>query len=107
MVITVSSSDLDEATVDKALLTFTPDNWDTAQTVTVTGVDDPAVDGDQSTTITVSVDDDNSDNAFDPLADQTVLVTTTDDDVADFTVTETSGSTSVSESGTTDTLDSE
>ena len=41
MVLTVNSGDTGEATVDKGTLTFTPANWNTAQTVTVTGVDDP------------------------------------------------------------------
>ena len=31
-------------------------NWNTVQTVTITGVDDPVVDGNQTTTVTVSVD---------------------------------------------------
>jgi hypothetical protein len=48
--------------------------------VTVTGVDDTIDDGDQDTTVTIAVADDNSDNAFDGLADQTVTVTTTDND---------------------------
>ncbi|MFT5130824.1 MAG: subtilisin-like proprotein convertase family protein, partial [Rhodothermales bacterium] len=82
VVLTVSSSDTGEATVDKANLTFETGNWDTAQTVTVTGVDDPSADGGQTTTITLAVDDANSDDSFDSLADQTVSVTTTDDDVA-------------------------
>ncbi len=43
--ITVSSSDTSEATVSTALLTFTSANWNTAQTVTVTGVDDALADG--------------------------------------------------------------
>ena len=104
VVLTVVSGDADEATVDVATLTFTASNWDTSQTVTVTGVDDPAVDGSQATTITVSVDDGNSDDAFDPVADQTVSVTTTDNDSAGFSIVESSGSTSVVESGTTDTF---
>jgi len=104
VVINVGSGDTGEATIDKAALTFTPSNWDTAQIVTVTGVDDPTVDGDQATTITLSVDDDNSDDAFDPLADQTVSVTTTDDDSASFTVAVTDGNTTVSEDGSTDTF---
>src|SRR5438093_213357 len=41
----LSWSDLTEGTVAPASLTFTPANWNTAQTVTVTGVDDFAVDG--------------------------------------------------------------
>ena len=87
-----------------ASLTFIPASWNTAQTVTVTGVDDNLIDGNQNTTITLSIDDANSDDNFDPLANQTVSATTTDDDVAGFTIVESSGSTSVAESGTTDTF---
>ncbi len=43
--IALSSSDTTEGTVGPASLTFTNANWDTPQTVTVTGVDDAAVDG--------------------------------------------------------------
>ena len=52
----------------------------------------------------MSVDDGNSDDAFDSVADQTVSVTTTDNDSAGFSIVESSGSTSVVESGTTDTF---
>ena len=72
--------------------------------MTVTGVDDNLIDGNQNTTITLSIDDANSDDNFDPLANQTVTATTTDDDVAGFTTVESGGSTSVAESGTTDTF---
>ena len=80
VVIIVTSGDAGEAVVDEASLTFTPDTWNTAQTVTVTGVDDSTADGTQTTTITLSIDDTNSDNAFDSVAVQTVSVTTADDD---------------------------
>ena len=79
VVLGVSSNDLGEATTDQSTLTFTSANWDTAQTVTITREDDVLVDGSQSSTITISVDDANSDNAFDSLADQSVAVTTADD----------------------------
>ncbi|MGH1491081.1 MAG: SdrD B-like domain-containing protein [Acidimicrobiales bacterium] len=49
----ISSSDTTEGTTDTALLTFTLANWDTPQTVTVTGVDDTDVDGDIGYTINV------------------------------------------------------
>ena len=104
VVLTVVSGDTGEATVDKPTLTFSPGNWNAAQVVTVTGVDDDLVDGDQSTTITLSIDDANADDSFDPLANQTVSATTTDDDAAGFSVVESGGSTSVSETGTTDTF---
>ncbi|MFL3016313.1 MAG: hypothetical protein ACJZ2F_02095 [Acidimicrobiales bacterium] len=45
-----------------------------------------------------------SDNDFDPVANQTVSATTTDDDVAGFTIAQSGGSTSVAETGTTDTF---
>lgn len=96
VVLIVTSNDTTEATVDPATLTFTPANWDIAQTVTVTGVDDSLDDGDQTKTIKVSVDDAASDDAFDPLGDRVFNFTTLDDDTAGFTVTETGG-TAVSE----------
>lgn len=49
--IAVTSSDTTEGTVLPASLTFTTTNWSTAQTVTVTGVDDNDTDGDVSYTI--------------------------------------------------------
>lgn len=43
--VTVASSNTAEGTVGPTTLTFTSANWNTAQTVTVTGVDDTVVDG--------------------------------------------------------------
>ncbi|MDX1493290.1 MAG: DPP IV N-terminal domain-containing protein, partial [Longimicrobiales bacterium] len=102
VVLTVTSSDPGEATVSPSTMTFTNANWDSPQTVIVTGVDDVLVDGTQATTVTVSVDDALSDDDFDPLPDQTVTVSTADDDVAGFTIVESGGSTVVDETGTTD-----
>ena len=96
VVISLATDDTGEATVDSSL-TFTSANWDTPQTVTVTGVDDDLVDGTITSTITVAVEDANSDDDFDAVADQTVSVDTTDDDVAGFTVDEFEGSTEVTE----------
>ena len=104
VVISVVSSDTGEATVSAGTLTFTNGNWDTPQTVTITGVDDDLVDGSQTTTTTLSVVDASSDNDFDGVADQTVSVSTTDNDTAGFTVTQSGGSTTVAETGSTDTF---
>ena len=104
VVISVTSGDTGEATVSPATLTFTSGNWNSAQTVTVTGVNDSLIDGSQNTTITMSVVDASSDDSFDSLNDQTVTVSTADNDTASFTVTQSGGSTSVAESGTTDTF---
>ncbi|MEP0940017.1 MAG: gliding motility-associated C-terminal domain-containing protein [Cyclobacteriaceae bacterium] len=102
VVFDISSSDTNEGTVDQASLTFTNSNWSVPQTVSVTGVDDDEVDGDQAFNILVSVNDAASDNLFDPVADQNVIVTNEDDDVAGFTVVESGGSTYTTEDGTTD-----
>ena len=102
VVIAITPGDSGEATVSGSL-TFTSANWDTPQTVTVTGADELTVDGNQTSSISIAVIDEISDNGFDSVAGQTVSVTTTDDDVAGFTIVESDGSTSVDESGTTDT----
>src|SRR5205823_1446523 len=44
--IPLSSSNTGEGTISVATLTFTTGNWNAAQTVTVTGVNDPVDDGD-------------------------------------------------------------
>ena len=54
VVVSVGSADTGEVTVSPAQLTFTNSNWDTAQTVTVTGVNDSLTDGNQTTAVTVS-----------------------------------------------------
>ncbi|MCY2995842.1 MAG: dockerin type I domain-containing protein, partial [Planctomycetota bacterium] len=80
VVFSVTSGDTGEVTVSPSTVTFTSANWNTAQTVTLTAADDMTVDGPQTSTVTVSVVDASSDNAWDPLADKTVTVTTNDDD---------------------------
>jgi hypothetical protein len=52
--INLASSDTTEGTV-AASITFTPSNWNVPQVVTVTGVNDLAVDGDVAYTITTTV----------------------------------------------------
>lgn len=52
--IDLGSSDASEGVVSPANLVFTPDNWAVAKTVTITGVDDPQIDGDQAYVIVVA-----------------------------------------------------
>ena len=61
--------------------------------MTVTGVDDNIIDGTISSTITISIVDAITDNNFDAVANQTVTATTTDNDVAGFTIVQSGGST--------------
>jgi Ca2+-binding RTX toxin-like protein len=99
VVFRVESVDGTELAATPALLTFTPLNWDTHQVVTVVGVDDGAVDGDQVSNVVLKVVDDETDDAFDDLGDTTFIFTTTDDEVAGFIVTEPQGAITVAESG--------
>ncbi len=50
----IVSSDTTEAVVSVSTLTFTPENWNVSQIVTVTGVPDFIDDGDQAFTITIT-----------------------------------------------------
>lgn len=77
----IGSSDETEATTEPSSLTFTPDNWDTPQSVLVQAVDDGILDGDQSALLTVSVDA-SSDADFTGLDDKTVDVTVLDKEPA-------------------------
>ncbi|HPM85381.1 MAG TPA: cadherin repeat domain-containing protein, partial [Candidatus Anammoximicrobium sp.] len=52
VVLDISSSNAAEATVDRPRLTFTPADWNLPQTVTITAVDDAAVDGAVASTVT-------------------------------------------------------
>ncbi|HUF76317.1 MAG TPA: LamG-like jellyroll fold domain-containing protein, partial [Longimicrobiales bacterium] len=104
VVLTVTSSDEGEATVSPATLTFTAENWSTPQWVTVTGVDDDEIDGQQTSVITIAVDTEASDASYGSLPAQTVEVTTADNEAGGLSVTETDGGTVVSEGGSTDEL---
>ncbi|WP_354635627.1 DUF4347 domain-containing protein [Planktothricoides raciborskii] len=96
--ITVASSNTAEGTVDKSTLTFTSANWDTAQTVTVTGVDDNIDDGDIGYTISTTAN--STDTNYNGITAATVAVTNTDNDKAGITVTPTSGLTTTEAGGT-------
>ena len=82
--VTAASADVAAVTVTPTVLTFTPGNWDTAQTVTVTAVDDNDAD-DESVDVShtaASADD----AAYNGLAGDVVTVTVTDNDDAGVTV---------------------
>ena len=104
VVLDLSTTDGGEAIVGPTRLTFTPLNWNIPQTVTVTGVNDDATDGDIASSVVISVNDFLSDNDFDPVEDVLVPITTIDNDVPGFLLTQPGGATVVDESGTSDTV---
>ena len=97
--IALSSSDTTEGTVGPASLTFTTANWNVAQTVTVTGVDDAVVDGDVAYTI-VTAAAASTDANYSGVNAADVAVTNTDNDSAGITVTPTAGLTTTEAGGT-------
>jgi hypothetical protein len=99
VVLEVSSSDLTEGVTAPATLTFTNVNWSTPQTISVTGVDDASIDGNQLYSATVHVNA-SSDAAYAALADKSVSITNTDDETAGITVTPSSGLTTTEFGGT-------
>jgi VCBS repeat-containing protein len=76
--ITPASSDSSEGSVSPAALVFTPANWNIAQTVTVTGVDDFLVDG--TVGYSISLSSSSADTAFESLPIPPVSVVNTDND---------------------------
>jgi hypothetical protein len=81
----LSSSDSSEGTVSLLSLVFTTNNWNSPQTVTITGVGDLELDGSMEFSIITSKAT-SSDPLYNNLDASDVLVTNIDDDTAGITV---------------------
>jgi uncharacterized protein (TIGR03382 family) len=92
----VTSSDTSEGTVSVTSLTFTPANWNTPQTVTVTPVDDAVADGNITYSVVLGTTS-STDPAFNGIDVPDVQVTNNDNDIPGFTVSV--GSVTVFEGG--------
>ncbi|MBF0350201.1 MAG: hypothetical protein HQM11_04180, partial [SAR324 cluster bacterium] len=95
VVLTIASSNTAEGTVSASTLTFTSSNYNATQTITVTGVDDNIVDGNQSYTISVTVNSGSTSDTsgYKTLSASSVSVTNTDNDTAGLTVSTISANT--------------
>ena len=78
--VTAASADVGAVTVSPATLTFTSTNWATAQTVTVTAVQDLNADDETVDVLHTAVS--SADAAYNSLTVAVVTVTVTDDEVA-------------------------
>jgi len=81
-------------------LTFTPIDWLTAQTVTVSAVDDDVDEGNHTGTLTHSAA--SGDGSYDGISISSVQANITDNDTAGVVIAISGGSTDVSEDGATD-----
>ena len=88
VVIGVTASGSPDVTVDRATLTFSPSNWDTAQTVTVSAAQDADAVNDAAS-ITHAVVAASSADEYDAVSVAGVAVTVADDDTAGVSVSET------------------
>ena len=79
----IINNDSTEKTLSPVSLTFTNSNWNVSQTITISSVDDLLIDGSQTTSITAQINA-ASDSAFLVLAPENRSVTTIDDDLGDF-----------------------
>ena len=103
--VAVSSRDTGEASVSPTSIVFGASNWNSAVTVTVTGVDDDIDDGDQ--TYNIRLDPSSTDSKYNALGNVNVPAGTTDDDTAGITFAHSGTNTRVTEasgSGRTDTF---
>ncbi len=78
--IALSGSDATEGAVSPASLTFTAQNWSTEQSVTLTGVNDAASDGDIAYSVALAIS--SGDGFYNGLTVAPVGATNTDDDLA-------------------------
>ena len=88
--IPVSSADATEGSVSPASITFTTANWNVAQTITVTGVNDAVVDGTVAYTVLTAAAI-SSDSRYSGVDAADVAVSNSDDDAAGVTVTPVAG----------------
>jgi hypothetical protein len=93
--IALSSSDIGEGTISSSSLTFTSVNWNANQTVTVAGVDDDLIDGNQIYFIILG-DAASADNSYDGLDIPDVSVTNIDNNSISFNISSISGNTTES-----------
>src|SRR5207253_2169251 len=85
VVIALTSSNPAEGLVAPPSLTFTPQNWNSPQSVTVTGVDDQTVDGDIAYTIVTGAAV-SSDGKYSGLNPSDVSVVNKDNDTLDLQI---------------------
>ena len=95
-----AQTDLGAGPGTAVLLTFTPANALTPQTVTVTAVDDAVVEGPQVSTLTHTAS--SADANYNGLVIPALTVNVTDNDTAGVTLVASGGSTDVTEGGLTD-----
>lgn len=98
--VTITIGTNSQLNITPTTLVFTPSNYATPQTVTVTAIDDFLAQGNRSVMLTQTLT--SADTVYDNLPLDPITVAIADNDVVGIVVTETAGSTDVTEGGQTD-----
>ena len=80
VIIGLSLSDTTEGSLSTSQLTFTPENWNTAQTITINGVDDGLTDGDVTYQL-ITANTTSNDTTYNGLVVDNVTLTNIDDEI--------------------------
>ncbi len=104
VVINVTSNNVAEVAAALGSLTFTPANWSTPQFVTISAVDDGLIDGTQATNVRFAVNPLLSDGNYVATPASMVAVTSLDNDVAGFEISQSDGTTVAREQTFTDSI---
>ena len=76
----LSLSDTTEGSLSATQLTFTPENWNTVQTITISGVDDGLADGDVTYQL-ITANTSSNDTTYNGLGVDNVTLTNIDDEI--------------------------
>ncbi|MEB3827610.1 Calx-beta domain-containing protein [Phormidium sp. CCY1219] len=101
----LTNTEPSEGTLSTNSLTFTPDNWNQPQTVTVTGIDDAVADGNTEYQIETLVS--SADSNYDGLDPSDVTIVNVDKDSPNVLIDQSEGNTFVTEGGEPDTYEVE
>lgn len=98
--VTIALNSGSQTSTNPTSLTFTATNWNVAQTVTVSAIDDLIAEGSHSSTITHTAS--SGDSNYNGITIANVIASITDNDTAGVIITQSNGSTAVTEGGATD-----
>ncbi len=87
VILNIVSDNTNEIISSPSELTFTNLDWNTPQTITLTGVDDPNIDGEVDVTITISVNNSSSDNEYNGV-NRIIVVTNEDNELSPIIINE-------------------
>jgi len=99
--VTINMPASEQTTVNPSNLTFTSENWNEPQTVTVTAIDDSIAEDSHNDGITHSIS--SSDEVYNGFSIARVMINIIDNDTSGVTIVESDGVTAIIEGGATDT----